>query len=65
MEEELARADLFEGATYFLCTTGAAFPKLYEMLQRFVVDIGSRPAHIEAGAHEALWAAAIASGTAT
>ena len=29
-----ARADLFDGATYFLCTTGAAFPKLYEMLQR-------------------------------
>jgi prephenate dehydrogenase len=50
------RADLFEGATYFLCTTGAAFPKLYEMLQRFVVDIGGRPAHIEAGAHDRIMA---------
>ena len=36
-----ASADLFEGATYFLCTTGAAFPKLYEMLQRFVARPGS------------------------
>ncbi len=51
-----ARADLFEGATYFLCTTGAAFPKLYEMLQRFVLDIGGRPAHIDAAAHDRIMA---------
>ena len=51
-----ARADLFEGATYFLCTTGAAFPKLYEMLQHFLVDLGARPAHIDAEAHDRIMA---------
>jgi prephenate dehydrogenase len=51
-----ARADLFEGATYFLCTTGAAFPKLYEMLQRFLLDLGARPTHIDAGAHDRIMA---------
>ena len=51
-----ARADLFERATYFLCTTGAAFPKLYAMLQRFIVDIGARPTHIEAAAHDQIMA---------
>ncbi|MBC7292654.1 MAG: prephenate dehydrogenase/arogenate dehydrogenase family protein, partial [Thermoleophilia bacterium] len=52
-----ARADLFEGATYFLCTTGAAFPKLYEMLQQFVLDLGARPTHIDAEAHDRIMAA--------
>jgi len=47
-----ARADLFEGSPYFLCTTGAAFPKLYEMLQQFVLDLGARPTHIDAAAHD-------------
>jgi prephenate dehydrogenase len=51
-----ARADLFDGATYFLCTTGEAFPKLYEMLQRFIFDIGARPAHIDAVAHDRIMA---------
>ena len=51
-----ARADLFEGATYFLCTTGAAFPKLYAMLQQFVVDLGARPTHIDAEAHDRIMA---------
>ncbi len=51
-----ARADLFEGATYFLCTTGAAFPKLYEMLQSFILDLGGRPTHIEALAHDRIMA---------
>ena len=51
-----ARADLFEGATYFLCTTGAAFPKLYAMLQQFITDLGARPTHIEAGAHDRIMA---------
>jgi prephenate dehydrogenase len=51
-----ARPDLFEGATYFLCTTGAAFPKLYAMLQEFVVDLGARPTHIEASAHDQIMA---------
>lgn len=51
-----AREDLFEGATYFLCTTGAAFPKLYEMLQRFLLDLGAKPTHIDAGAHDRIMA---------
>lgn len=51
-----SRADLFEGATYFLCTTGAAFPKLYEMLQQFVLDLGARPTHIDAVAHDRIMA---------
>lgn len=51
-----ARADLFDGATYFLCATGAAFPKLYEMLQQFVLDLGARPTHIDALAHDRIMA---------
>ena len=51
-----ARADLFQGATYFLCTTGAAFPKLYAMLQQFVLDLGARPTHIDAEAHDQILA---------
>jgi prephenate dehydrogenase len=51
-----ARVDLFENATYFLCTTGAAFPKLYEMLQRFIVELGARPTHIDAVAHDRIMA---------
>ena len=51
-----ARADLFEGATFFLCTTGAAFPKLYEMLQQFVLELGARPTIIDATAHDRIMA---------
>lgn len=51
-----ARADLFEKATYFLCTTGAAFPRLYEMLQRFILDLGARPTLIDPLAHDQIMA---------
>jgi prephenate dehydrogenase len=51
-----ARDNLFEKATYFLCTTGAAFPKLYEMLQEFVVQLGARPTHIDSAAHDRIMA---------
>ena len=51
-----ARSDLFENATYFLCTTGAAFPKLYEMLQQFILQLGARPTHIDAVAHDRIMA---------
>ena len=51
-----ARPDLFEGATYFLCTTGAAFPKLYEMLQQFILDLGARPTLIDPRAHDQIMA---------
>jgi len=51
-----ARADLFDRATYFLCTTGAAFPKLYEMLQQFVLDLGAKPTLIDPTAHDQILA---------
>ncbi len=51
-----ARADLFDNATYFLCTTGAAFPKLYQMLQEFILQLGARPTHIDAVAHDRIMA---------
>ncbi len=51
-----ARADLFENATYFLCTTGAAFPKLYEMLQEFILQLGAKPTHIDPVAHDRIMA---------
>lgn len=51
-----ARADLFQKSTYFLCTTGAAFPRLYAMLQQFVVDLGARPTLIDARAHDQIMA---------
>jgi prephenate dehydrogenase len=51
-----ARADLFDKQTYFLCTTGAAFPKLYAMLQQFVMDLGARPTLIEPAAHDQIMA---------
>jgi prephenate dehydrogenase len=51
-----ARPNMFEGATYFLCTTGAAFPKLYEMLQQFVLALGARPTLIDATAHDRIMA---------
>lgn len=53
---QYARADLFDKAPYFLCTTGAAFPKLYAMLQQFVLDLGARPTHIDAAAHDQIMA---------
>ncbi len=51
-----ARADLFDKGTYFLCTTGAAFPKLYAMLQQFVLDLGARPTLIDPVAHDQIMA---------
>jgi prephenate dehydrogenase len=51
-----SRADLFTDAPYFLCATGAAFPKLYAMLQRFVSDLGARPTHIDPAAHDEIMA---------
>lgn len=51
-----ARANLFEDAAYFLCTTGAAFPKLYEMLQQFILDLGARPTLIQPAAHDQIMA---------
>lgn len=51
-----ARSDLFEKATYFLCTTGAAFPRLYAMLQQFILELGARPTLIDPKAHDQIMA---------
>jgi prephenate dehydrogenase len=51
-----ARADLFQNATYYLCTTGAAFPKLYEMLEKFIRQLGARPTHTDAVTHDRIMA---------
>ena len=51
-----ARPDLFDGSTYFLCTTGAAFPKLYAMLQQFILDLGAKPNLIDPVAHDQIMA---------
>lgn len=49
---QYARPDLFDRQTYFLCTTGAAFPKLYAMLQQFVLDLGAKPTLVDPKAHD-------------
>ena len=51
-----SRPDLFDGATYFLCTTGAALPDLYALLQGFVSDLGARPVHIGGVPHDRIMA---------
>lgn len=53
---QYAREDLFDRATYFLCTTGAAFPKLYAMLQQFVFDLGAKPTLVDPKAHDQIMA---------
>jgi prephenate dehydrogenase len=53
---EHARADLFEGATWYLTPTGRTGGILYERLHRFLVDLGARPAALDAETHDALLA---------
>ena len=52
-----ARPGLFEGATYFLCTTNDVSPEIYGLVQQFVTDLGARPTHIEPLAHDRITAA--------
>jgi prephenate dehydrogenase len=53
---ENARADLFEGATWYLTPTGRTEGVLYERLHRLLVDLGARPAALDADTHDALMA---------
>lgn len=53
---EHARADLFEGATWYLTPTPSTSGMLYERLHRTVGGLGAQPAAIEAGAHDRLMA---------
>jgi prephenate dehydrogenase len=53
---EHARADLFEGATWYLTPTPRTGGMLYERLHRFLVELGARPAALDAETHDALLA---------
>ena len=52
-----ARADLFDGATWYLTPTPASPGDLYERLHRFVASLRAIPVAIEAAAHDRLMAA--------
>jgi prephenate dehydrogenase len=51
---EHARADLFEGAVWYLTPLAHSEGLLYERLHRFVVDIGARPVALDAATHDRL-----------
>jgi prephenate dehydrogenase len=53
---EHARADLFEGATWYLTPTGTTSGILYERLHRLLRGLGARPAAIDATTHDAILA---------
>jgi prephenate dehydrogenase len=51
-----ARADLFEGARWYLTPTDRSSGVLYDRLQRTVAGLGARPQAIDPGAHDRLMA---------
>jgi prephenate dehydrogenase len=51
-----ARADLFEGARWYLTPTDRSSGLLYDRLQRTVSELGARPQAIDPGAHDRLMA---------
>ena len=51
---EHARADLFEGAVWYLTPHEQSGGLLYERLHRFVVDVGARPVAVAAETHDRL-----------
>jgi prephenate dehydrogenase len=51
-----ARADLFEGARWYLTPTDRSSGLLYDRLQRAIADLGARPQAIDAGTHDRLMA---------
>ena len=53
---ENARADLFEGARWYLTPTERSSGLLYDRLQRAIADLGARPQAIDAEAHDRLMA---------
>jgi prephenate dehydrogenase len=53
---ENARADLFEGARWYLTPTARTGGMLYDRVQRAVAEIGARPQAIEAETHDRLMA---------
>jgi len=53
---ENARADLFEGARWYLTPTPTTGGMLYDRVQRAISEIGARPQAIEAETHDRLMA---------
>lgn len=53
---ENARADLFDGARWYLTPTERSGGIQYDRLQRTVAELGARPQALEAGAHDRLMA---------
>ena len=53
---EHARADLFQGATWYLTPREESSGLLYERLHRIVVSLGARPVAIDADRHDRLLA---------
>ncbi|MEX2414343.1 MAG: prephenate dehydrogenase/arogenate dehydrogenase family protein, partial [Thermoleophilaceae bacterium] len=53
---EHARADLFEGATWYLTPTERSSGILFERLHRLVAALGARPVAIDAESHDRLLA---------
>jgi prephenate dehydrogenase len=52
-----ARADLFEGATWYLTPTASTQGTLYERLHRLIAGLGARPAALDPDTHDAVMAA--------
>jgi prephenate dehydrogenase len=53
---EHARADLFQGATWYLAPTSGSSGVLFERLHRLVAALGARPVAIDAESHDRLLA---------
>ena len=53
---EHARAELFDGATWYLTPTPRTEGVLYDRLYRLLADLGARPAAIDAETHDRLMA---------
>jgi len=51
-----ARADLFDGATWFLTPTQSTPGVAYERLHRLLVDLGARPAALDPDTHDRVMA---------
>jgi prephenate dehydrogenase len=51
---EHARADLFQGAVWYLTPLSHSSGLLYERLHRFVVDVGARPVAVDPATHDRL-----------
>jgi prephenate dehydrogenase len=54
---EHARADLFDGATWYLTPTERTEGVLFERLHRFLVDLGARPQAVDPETHDTVMAA--------